>query len=122
MAHLGHMYANGLGVPADNETAIEYFTDAGAESGHPSAIFGLGYMHLSGYGVEKDLKKAFQFFGAAAEQVLDLHLSSTLSSSMCVCVCVEGGRGGVAWPSCNSTASKAMSRISVQIPRLLPCC
>ena len=25
ISHLGHMYANGLGVPADNETALEYF-------------------------------------------------------------------------------------------------
>ena len=69
MAHLGHMYANGLGVPADNLTAVEYFTDAVQEAGHPSALFGLGYMHMSGYGVEKDLKKAFQFFAAATEQV-----------------------------------------------------
>lgn len=69
LAHLGHMYANGLGVPADNATAVEYFTDAVQEAGHPAALFGLGYMHMSGYGVEKDLKKAFQFFAAAAEQV-----------------------------------------------------
>lgn len=78
MAHLGHMYANGLGVTADNATAVEYFTDAVQESGHPAALFGLGYMHMSGYGVEKDLKKAFQFFAAAAEQVTAGSHGSTL--------------------------------------------
>ncbi len=82
LAHLGHMYANGEGVPANNETAVEYFSDAVEEAGHPSALFGLGYMHLSGYGVEKDLKKAFQFFAAAAEQVTPRVPSGLILSSV----------------------------------------
>lgn len=68
MAHLGHMYMNGVGVEASNATALEWFRQA-AERNHPSALFGLGYMHLSGFGVPKDAKKAFKYFTAAAEQV-----------------------------------------------------
>ncbi len=68
MAHLGHMYMNGVGVEASNATALEWFKQA-AERNHPSALFGLGYLHLSGFGVPKDAKKAFKYFTAAAEQV-----------------------------------------------------
>ncbi|KAK3273346.1 hypothetical protein CYMTET_18412 [Cymbomonas tetramitiformis] len=64
-AHLGHMYANGLGVEADNATALEYFRK-GAEKGHPHAMYGLGYMYLTGSGLEKNLKKAHQYFSQAA--------------------------------------------------------
>ena len=81
------MYANGEGVPANNETAVEYFTDAVEEAGHPSALFGLGYMHLSGYGVDKDVKKAFQFFAAAAEQVSLFVVICMLSSGFTFCHC-----------------------------------
>jgi hypothetical protein len=63
------MYANGLGVPASNESALHWFRLA-AEKNHPSAQYGLGYMHLSGYGVAKDAKKAFKFFSSASELVL----------------------------------------------------
>ncbi len=68
MAHLGHMYANGVGVAASNESAHEWFHQA-ARRNHPSGQYGLGYLHLSGYGVPKDAKKAFKYFSAASEQV-----------------------------------------------------
>jgi len=68
MAHLGHMYANGVGVEASNTTALEWFKQA-AEKNHPSALYGLGYAHLGGLGVPKDAKKAFKYFTAAGEQV-----------------------------------------------------
>ncbi|KAK9906721.1 hypothetical protein WJX75_006842 [Coccomyxa subellipsoidea] len=67
MAHLGHMYANGVGVAASNESALEWF-DRAARRNHPSGQYGLGYLHLSGYGVPKDAKKAFKYFTSAAEQ------------------------------------------------------
>ena len=50
MAHLGHMYANGVGVEASNATALEWFK-RGAEKSHPSALYGLGYAYLGGFGV-----------------------------------------------------------------------
>lgn len=68
MAHLGHMYANGVGVEASNTTALEWFK-RGAEKSHPSALYGLGYAYLGGYGVPKDAKKAFKYFTAAGELV-----------------------------------------------------
>lgn len=73
MAHLGHMYANGVGVAASNESALEWF-DRAARRNHPSGQYGLGYLHLSGYGVPKDAKKAFKYFTSAAEQVHKLLL------------------------------------------------
>jgi SEL1 protein len=68
MAHLGHLYANGAGVDADNATALKWFR-AAAEKGHPSALYGLGYMHLAGYGVPKDYDKAFKYFTQAGHGV-----------------------------------------------------
>jgi hypothetical protein len=41
MSHLGHMHANGLGVKANNETALSLFKRA-AEKGHAHAQYGLG--------------------------------------------------------------------------------
>ncbi|EIE24098.1 HCP-like protein [Coccomyxa subellipsoidea C-169] len=67
MAHLGHMYANGVGVAASNESALDWF-DRAARRNHPSGQYGLGYLHLSGYGVPKDAKKAFKYFTSASEQ------------------------------------------------------
>lgn len=68
MAHVGHMYANGDGVPQSNVTALRWFKEA-AEHAVPSALTGLGYMHLSGYGVAMDHRQAFKYFSDAAEQV-----------------------------------------------------
>ena len=68
MAHLGHMYANGVGVVENNETARQYF-QAAAEAGNPSGQFGLGYMHLTGHGLEQDYKAAFKLFQHASEAV-----------------------------------------------------
>ena len=68
MGHLGHMYANGLGVPASNATARRYFQQS-ANLGHPSGQYGLGYMYLAGRGVAVDHKQAFQYFTAATEKV-----------------------------------------------------
>lgn len=68
MAHLGHMYASGEGVPQDNDTARQYF-QAAAEAGNPSGQFGLGYMHLTGRGLQQDYRAAFKLFQRASEAV-----------------------------------------------------
>ena len=49
-AHLGHMYAQGIGTTADNATALEYFRK-GAAKGHAPSQNGLGYMYMHGFGV-----------------------------------------------------------------------
>lgn len=66
MAHLGHMYANGLAVKQSNTTAWKWFWRA-AERGHASGFFGMGYMHLTGQGAEVDHKQAFSYFKQAVE-------------------------------------------------------
>ncbi len=68
MAHLGHMYANGVGVEASNTTALEWFK-RGAEKSHPSALYGLGYAYSGRLWGPKDAKKAFKYFTAAGESV-----------------------------------------------------
>lgn len=68
MGHLGHMYANGLGVAASNKTAKHWFQKA-ANLGHPSGLYGLGYMHLKGQGMPVDHAQAFKHFSAATEKV-----------------------------------------------------
>lgn len=80
MSHLGHMYANGLGVKQDNGTALQWF-EKGATKGHKNAHFGLGYMYLSGYGVRQNHHKAFHHFSKVEMLIayLFLHHSSNIS-------------------------------------------
>ncbi|KAI3429526.1 hypothetical protein D9Q98_005614 [Chlorella vulgaris] len=66
MAHLGHIYANGRGVPQDNATAVAWLYKA-AEQGHASGFFGLGYMHMTGQGAEQDHGKALRYFTDASQ-------------------------------------------------------
>ena len=66
-SHLGHMYAQGIGVEGDNATALEYFRK-GAAKAHPPSQNGLGYMYMHGYAVAQSHKKALEYFKAAAEK------------------------------------------------------
>ena len=61
MSHLGHMYANGHGVPKNNETALRWFRDA-VDQNHPNGHYGLGYMFLAGYGIEQNPDRAAWHF------------------------------------------------------------
>lgn len=67
-AHLGHMYANGVGVDQNNDTAKSYF-QAAADAGNPGGQFGLGYMHLTGQAVNQNHRTAFKLFQRASEAV-----------------------------------------------------
>jgi len=66
-SHLGHMYAQGMGVEQDNATALEFFRK-GAAKGHAPSQNGLGYMYMQGYGVAQSHSKALQLFQKAAER------------------------------------------------------
>jgi TPR repeat protein len=66
MSNLGHMYAQGLGIPQDNATARQYFED-GVKRGNAAAKNGLGYLYMYGVGVEPSYKLANQYFTQAAE-------------------------------------------------------
>jgi hypothetical protein len=61
------MYNNGYGVPQDNHTASNWYTQA-AEQGYAEAQYALGYMYNNGYGVPENDKTAFNWYTKAAEQ------------------------------------------------------
>ena len=65
--NLGVMYANGVGVPQDDKTAVKWYTLA-AEQGHASAQYNLGVMYRKGQGVPQDDKTAVKWYTLAAEQ------------------------------------------------------
>ena len=68
-AQLGHMYASGLGVEANNQSAIKWFR-RGSDGGSASAKFGLGFMYLYGHSLHKDYRTALKYLSAAADQVM----------------------------------------------------
>lgn len=67
-AQMGHMYASGLGVPVNNQTAIKWFRQ-GSQGGSASAKFALGFMYLQGHSLPQDYRIALKYLNAAAEQV-----------------------------------------------------
>jgi SEL1 protein len=67
MGHLGNMYAQGIHVAADNQTALSYFR-RGVEKGNALAQNGLGFMSMYGMGVPQSYDEAFKSFSKAAEQ------------------------------------------------------
>jgi hypothetical protein len=65
--NLGAMYANGQGVPQDDEEAAKWFRLA-AEQGGADAQNNLGVMYANGRGVPQDYREAAKWFRLAAEQ------------------------------------------------------
>jgi hypothetical protein len=61
------MYANGQGVPKDDQQAVAWYRKA-AEQGNAMAQFNLGNMYANGQGVPKDDQQAVAWFRKAAEQ------------------------------------------------------
>ena len=74
---LGNMYAEGHGVPQDDQQAVSWFRKA-AEQGFAPAQVNLGVMYAQGQGVERDLVEAHKWFniagGAVDEDGVDLRL------------------------------------------------
>jgi len=64
---LGTMYANGQGVPVNNEKAAEW-TRKAAEKGFANAQYNLGIMYDTGTGVPQSYKEAAKWYRKAAEQ------------------------------------------------------
>lgn len=64
---MGTLYANGFGVPFDNEQARNWYQLA-AEQGHAEAQCNLGVMHANGWGVPLSDEAAFEWYSLAAEQ------------------------------------------------------
>ena len=65
--NLGHMYANGRGVPNDDVQAVKWFRLA-AEQGYADAQVILGLMYAYGRGVPKDDVQAVKWYRLAAEK------------------------------------------------------
>ena len=64
---LGQLYARGIGVDENKQTALTWFEKA-AEAGHPKAQFELARMYWKGDGVTKDKVLSAQWAKAAAEK------------------------------------------------------
>ena len=63
--NLGHMYANGYGVPENDKTAVKWFTKA-AEQGLAEGQFNLGAMYDFGDGVPQNDKTAVKWYTLAS--------------------------------------------------------
>jgi len=64
---IGRLYANGFGVPMDDDLALKWYGLA-AEQGHSEAQFNLGVMHANGWGVPMSEEEAAKWYRLAAEQ------------------------------------------------------
>lgn len=64
--HLGHMYANGIGVEQDYSLAFKWFERA-AKKNNPTAQYRLAQLHLGGRGTVLDENKAEKWFTLSAE-------------------------------------------------------
>lgn len=63
--NLGLIYARGLGVPRDLETALTWYRRA-ADLGHAGAQFSIGAMYVTGLGVPQDYAQAIAWYTKAA--------------------------------------------------------
>ncbi len=64
---VGRLYANGFGVPMDDDLALKWYGRA-AEQGYSEAQFNLGLMHSNGWGVAMNDQEAAKWYRLAAEQ------------------------------------------------------
>ena len=62
---VGRMYANGFGVPMNDEMALKWYGLAAGE-GHPEALYNLALMHANGWGVAMNDVPAAGFYRLAA--------------------------------------------------------
>jgi TPR repeat protein len=66
---LGLLYANGFGVPMNDDLALKWYKSA-AEQGHAQAQCNLGVMYANGWGVPQSDQDALGWYLLAAEQGL----------------------------------------------------
>jgi TPR repeat protein len=64
---MGLLFANGFGVPFDNEQSLKWYQLA-ADQGHAQAQCNLAVMHANGWGVPQSDDEAFKYYSLAAEQ------------------------------------------------------
>jgi TPR repeat protein len=66
MNGLGQIYIQGIGVPVNNNLAIEWFEKA-AQNGYAKAYYNLAVLYREGISFPKDLPKAVAYFEKAAK-------------------------------------------------------
>ena len=64
---MGLLYANGFGVPLDDDQALKWYRLA-ADQGHAQGQCNLAVMHANGWGVPQSDEEAFKWYSLAAEQ------------------------------------------------------
>jgi len=64
---MGLLYANGFGVPLDDDLALKWYLLA-ADQGHGPAMCNIAVMHANGWGVPQSDEEAFNWYSLAAEQ------------------------------------------------------
>ncbi len=64
---MGLLYANGFGVPLDDDQALKWYRLA-ADQGHARAQCNLAVMYANGWGVPPSDEEAFKWYSLAAEQ------------------------------------------------------
>lgn len=71
---MGLLYANGFGVPLDDNEALKWYLLAAAQN-HGMAENNLGVMYANGWGVPQSDEEAFKWYGLAAEHgVIDAQM------------------------------------------------
>ena len=64
--NLGYLYAKGLGVEENPQTAAHWFEEA-IEAGSVAALYNLGVCYLNGWGVPQDDETAIEYLNRASE-------------------------------------------------------
>jgi len=64
---MGILYANGFGVPLDDDQALKWYRLAAAQN-HAEAQCNLAVMHANGWGVPQSDEEAFKWYSLAADQ------------------------------------------------------
>ncbi|MCC9624106.1 sel1 repeat family protein [Thalassospira sp. MA62] len=81
--NLGYLYAKGLGVQENAETAAQWFEEA-SSAGSIAALYNLGVCYLNGWGVGRDDEKAVDYFERASE------MNDTTAASVLAYLYLEG--------------------------------
>jgi TPR repeat protein len=64
---MGQLYANGFGVPLDDNEALKWYQLAAGQN-HANAQCNIAVMHANGWGVPQSDAEAFMWYSLAAEQ------------------------------------------------------
>ncbi len=64
---MGLLYANGFGVPLDDDEALKWYLLA-ADQDHANAQCNIAVMHANGWGVDQSDAEAFKWYSLAAEK------------------------------------------------------